>query len=121
VFDRTYEFLMENRISVPRVHILTPVPGTPLYDEMQRQGRIASDDFGRFSGGQVVFQPRNFEPAELQANYWKLYERLFSWKSIWHRFGRNSASLDSYMRMVVLGINLHYRKHIQHRICPGIV
>lgn len=121
VFDRTYEFLMENRISVPRVHILTPVPGTPLYEEMERQGRISSNDFGRFSGGQVVFQPRNFEPAELQASYWKLYERLFSWKSIWHRFGRNAASLDSYMRMVVLGINLHYRKHIQQRICPGIV
>jgi hypothetical protein len=100
---------------------LPPFQAPPLYDEMERQGRMSSDDFGRFSGGHVVFQPRNFEPAELQANYWNLYERLFEWKSILHRIGRNSASLDSYMRMVVLGINLHYRNHIRRRICPGIV
>ena len=88
VFDRTYDFVMGNRISVPRVHILTPVPGTPLYREMLAQGRIVSQDFGRYSGGQVVFRPRRFDPADLQAGYWKLYERLFSWR----RSGTASAA-----------------------------
>ncbi len=121
VFERTYDFVMGNRISVPRVHILTPVPGTPLYRALLAEGRIVSADFGRYSGGQVVFRPRRFDPADLQAGYWKLYERLFSWRAIWHRVGRNRARLGAYLRAFVVGVNLHYRNHIGRRICPGIV
>jgi radical SAM superfamily enzyme YgiQ (UPF0313 family) len=121
VFQRTHDFIMDNRISVPRVHILTPVPGTPLYDQMVREGRILTREFDRFSGGQVVFRPRNLKPDELQAGYWKLYERLFSWRAILQRVGFNRARLPAYMRASVLGVNLHYRRHIQQRICPGIV
>jgi len=121
VFDRTYDFIMDNHISVPRVHILTPVPGTPLYEEMKREGRITSDDIGRFSGGQVVFELKNFSHEEMQAQYWRLYEKLFKVSAIRHRIGRNRARLGAYMRGVVLSVNLHYRNHINRRICPGIV
>jgi len=121
VFERTFEFVMDNAISVPRVHILTPIPGTPLFDELHRDGRILSDEFQRFTGGQVVYQPRHLTPAELQVGYWRLYERLFSWPAIWRRIGRNRAALGPYMRALVLAVNIHYRRHIRHRICPGIV
>jgi radical SAM superfamily enzyme YgiQ (UPF0313 family) len=121
VFDRTYDFLMDNAIPVPRVHILTPVPGTPLYDQMVAEGRIISQEFGRYSGGNVIFRPRHLGPAELQAGYWLLYDRLFSWRGIWHRTSRNPARLGAYLRAFVLAVNLHYRHHIGRRICPGIV
>lgn len=121
VFGRTYDFIMKAGISVPRVHILTPVPGTPLYDRMRGEGRIRHFDFDRYSGGQVVYQPRNLSPGELQSGYWELYERLFSWRGILHRVWRNRASLGPFMRAVVLVTNMHYRYHIHHRITPGIV
>ncbi|MGD2153482.1 MAG: radical SAM protein [Gemmatimonadales bacterium] len=121
VFQRTYDFIIDNAISVPRVHIITPVPGTPLYDELKHEGRILSDEFGRYTGAQVVFRPRLLAPAELQQGYWKLYERLFSWPAIVRRIGRNRASLGAYMRGVVLAVNLQYRRHIRQRINPGIV
>ena len=121
VFERTFEFIQSCRISIPRIHILTPVPGTPLYDDMLAQGRMTSDDFGRFSGGQVVFRPKHFDPQELQDGYWQLYDRLFSWRAILARVVPNPASLGPIMRAVVWGVNLHYRRHVHHRICPGIV
>ncbi len=121
VFQQTYDFLMENRISVPRIHILTPIPGTPLYDRLLADGRIVSPELGRYSGGQVVFRPSRLEPAELQASYWALYERLFSWSSIWHRVSRNRAGLGAWMRAFIVGVNVHYRNHVKRRICPGIV
>ena len=40
VFERTYRFIVDNRIPVPRVHIMTPVPGTPLYEKLEREGRL---------------------------------------------------------------------------------
>lgn len=121
VFKKTYEFITHNKISVPRVHILTPIPGTEMFERMESQGRIISRDFGRYSGGKVNFQPRRMLPDELQAGYWDLYQHLFAWRSILKRTAVNKADLGPYMRAVVWAINLHYRKHVHHKICPGIV
>nr|WP_294905741.1 radical SAM protein [uncultured Lacibacter sp.] len=121
VFQKTYDFIMSNRISVPRVHILTPVPGTALYTEMEQDGRIINKEFGRYSGGQVVFRPKNIQPDELQKNYWKLYESLFTPAGIFKRLLGSPLSVKTMMPFVVMAVNLHYRYHIRHRITPGIV
>ena len=121
VFDRTYRFIVDNRIQVPRVHILTPVPGTPLHDRLEKEGRLLPADLSRYSGGQVVFRPLSIPPEQLQEGYWRLYDRLFTWPGILRRIARNPARLGPYMRAFVFGINLHYRRHVHHRICPGIV
>jgi len=46
---------------------------------------------------------------------------LFKWVSILKRIGTNRANLGPYMRAFVLGVNYHYRQHIQQKITPGIV
>ena len=121
IFQSTYDFIMDNRISVPRVHIMTPIPGTPMFEEYDQEGRIISRDFNRYSGGQVVYRPKNIEPEELQKGYWKLYDQLFSRRNIFKRVIKNNARLHPYMRAFILGVNLHYRNHILNRITPGIV
>lgn len=121
VFRQTLDFIMRARISIPRLHIITPIPGTPLFEEMEREERILTRDFQRYSGGRVVFRPRHIGPERLQREYWSMYEQLFSWRGIAHRAGRNPARLGAVMRGVVMGVNLHYRNHIRRRICPGIV
>jgi radical SAM superfamily enzyme YgiQ (UPF0313 family) len=121
VFQRTFDFIMANGISVPRVHIITPIPGTPLYERMEKDGRILSNDFGCYTGGKVVFRPLHFEAKDLETGYWKLYERLFTWPAILRRALPNRASLGPYMRAVVWIVNVKYRNHIHHRISPGIL
>jgi radical SAM superfamily enzyme YgiQ (UPF0313 family) len=121
IFERTYDFIMGNRIPVPRVHILTPVAGTPLHRRLQAQERLIPVAPERFTGGTVTFVPRRLTPERLQAGYWELYRRLFTWRAIAHRIGPNRARLGPYMRAVVTGVNLHYRNHIRRGITPGIV
>jgi radical SAM superfamily enzyme YgiQ (UPF0313 family) len=121
VFDKTYDFIMNNRIAVPRVHILTPVPGTPMYAQMEKEDRIITRDFNRYSGGQVVYRPKNITPDDLQKNYWKLYESLFKPANILRRLSGSPWNIHPMMRAVGIGVNLHYRHHIKHRITPGIV
>jgi radical SAM superfamily enzyme YgiQ (UPF0313 family) len=121
VFRRTLDFIMDNRIAVPRVHIITPVPGTPLYDQLCRDGRMLSFDISNYTGGKSVFRPKAMSPEELQTGYWDLYAKLFSWRSIVHRIGPNPARLGPYMRAVVWAANLKYRRHIGRRISPGIL
>lgn len=121
VFQDTFDFIVGNRISVPRVHIMTPVPGTPLYEEMEAEGRIASRDLNRYSGGQVVYKPRNISAEDLQAGYWRLYEKLFTLPNIFRRYAGVPGTLDAFMKAFIFGVNLHYRGHISRRITPGIV
>lgn len=121
VFRKTYDFLMNNRISVPRIHIITPVPGTPLFKEMDADDRIISRDFNRYSGGQVVYRPRNMSAQELHDGYWKLYRELFTLKNIYRRAAHNLAGVEPLMRAFFIGVNFHYRIHISKKITPGIV
>ncbi len=121
VFERTFDFIMGNAISVPRVFIVTPVPGTPLYDRMRHNGRLLTEDFSRVNGGEVIFRPSRLTAEQLQEGYWKLYRRLMSLPAILRRVARNRAGLGPYLRAFVLGVNLHYRNHIRRGITPGIV
>ena len=121
IFEKTFRFIMDHRIAVPRVHILTPIPGTPLWDAMNDSGRITSTDYERFSGGKVVFEPSGLDSSALSRGYWQLYEQLFTWGSIRRRLSGNPSSLGPLMRSFIFAGNVHYRRHIQRRICPGIV
>ncbi len=121
IFHKTYDFIMRNKISVSRIHILTPVPGTPLFNELDKMGRIVNYDYTCYTGGNVVFKPQDIDPVELKSRYWELYQKLYSWKSIFKRILPNKANLGMFMRAVTIGTNLHYRYHIKNKITPGIV
>ncbi len=121
VFDRTYDFLMRNEIAVPRIHIVTPVPGTPLWQRLEREGRIVCRDFSRYTGGRIVFRPRTMPAEQIEREYWALYRRLFSLRAIGHRVAHNPAGLGPFMRAFTIGVNFHYRGHIRRGIPPGIV
>ena len=121
VFARTLEFIISHRIAVPRVHILTPIPGTALYRELERDGRITTRDFAAYTGSKVVFRPKQIDPARMQAEYWKLYRRLFSWRGLFGRLVPGHTWLGPYMRGVIWASNLRYRGHVKARISPGIL
>ncbi|MBN1763898.1 MAG: B12-binding domain-containing radical SAM protein [Sedimentisphaerales bacterium] len=46
--------------------ILTPYPGTALYEEYQKQGRILTQDWDKYNGATVVFQPKQMSVDQLR-------------------------------------------------------
>jgi len=47
--------------------IITPFPGTALFEELDKSGRILTKDFSRYDGHcSCVFQPDNLTPADLE-------------------------------------------------------
>jgi radical SAM superfamily enzyme YgiQ (UPF0313 family) len=120
-FDRTADFVLRNRITLPRFYVLTPIPGTPLFERMEREGRIIDDDFGHYNASQVVFQPARMSSEDLQRGYWRLYDRVFAPRSILTRVFGNPMSQSLLSLCFLLGVNLHYRGYVRRRICPGMV
>jgi radical SAM superfamily enzyme YgiQ (UPF0313 family) len=120
-FEHTYRFIMENQVPLPRLYILTPVPGTPMYRDYQSAGKIFNHDLGDYNGGKAVFHPRNMDAATLQENYWRLYERVYAPMAIARRMRGVPRRMELPVRAFIFGTNLHYRRHVYERITPGIV
>jgi radical SAM superfamily enzyme YgiQ (UPF0313 family) len=75
VFKRTVDFVNAAKIDLALYHILTPFPGTRLYEEMERQGRIHDRDWSHYDTGHSVIHPQGMTSEELQNGwYWAVRE-----------------------------------------------
>jgi radical SAM superfamily enzyme YgiQ (UPF0313 family) len=55
VFDQIVDFAMENRLETAFVLILTPMPGTKLFEQMRSGNRIFSHNWFDYDQGTVTF------------------------------------------------------------------
>jgi radical SAM superfamily enzyme YgiQ (UPF0313 family) len=102
VFDRTVEWIEAERLECATFHILTPYPGTPLFRQLEADGRILHRDWDRYDTAHVVFQPARMTPQELAAGYAWCYRRLFSHRSIWRRRPAAMTAAPAYLAMSYL-------------------
>lgn len=102
VFERTTDWIERNRLECATFHILTPYPGTPLFAQMEREGRLLHRDWSQYDTGHVVFRPRNMTPEQLADGYAFCYRRLFSHASIWRRRPSDARAVLPYLAMSYL-------------------
>jgi radical SAM superfamily enzyme YgiQ (UPF0313 family) len=101
-FARTAEWIEENRLECATFHILTPYPATPLFRQMEAEGRLLHRDWERYDTAHAVFRPKNMSPEELEAGYAWIYGRLFSHASIWRRRPADWRAVPAYLAMSYL-------------------
>jgi radical SAM superfamily enzyme YgiQ (UPF0313 family) len=94
VFDRTVDWAIEQGIETATFHILTPYPGTALYARMAGDGRLLHRDWELYDTRHVVFRPRSMRPEELEAGYWRAYERFYRWGSILRGARHHESAVD---------------------------
>jgi radical SAM superfamily enzyme YgiQ (UPF0313 family) len=82
VFAQTVDWAVQQGIETATFHILTPYPDTPLFQRMQRGGRITSLDWNRYDTRHVVFTPRRMSAGELENGYQRAYREFYSWANI---------------------------------------
>jgi radical SAM superfamily enzyme YgiQ (UPF0313 family) len=120
--EKTGEFIIKNKITVPRFYILTPIPGTDFYNEMLAQGRIVNHDIYSYNGAEAVHQPEHMLPQELTDAYWKLYKRVFSVGAIFRRTVLRKGFFHHPLKyMFYLYVNFYYRYQIYNGITPNII
>jgi radical SAM superfamily enzyme YgiQ (UPF0313 family) len=92
----------DNRIECSTFHILTPYPATPLFRQMDAEGRLLHRDWSLYDTAHAVFRPRHMSPEELEAGYAWTYRRLFSHASIWRRRPEDWRAVVPYLAMSYL-------------------
>jgi len=104
VFERTAQFAIDSGIDLPRFAILTPFPGTALYDRLDKEGRILTKDWELYDGQHVVFQPALMSVSALEKGNVEAWRQTYSYGSIARRMRHSPVS-----RLLYLGANFGYR------------
>jgi radical SAM superfamily enzyme YgiQ (UPF0313 family) len=99
VFDRTVEWAVSHGIETATFHILTPYPGTGLYQQMQAQNRLVHRNWDLYDTRHVVYRPAQLTAEELETGYWRAYREFYAWKNIFAGAWTN-ASWSERMRHV---------------------
>ena len=109
VFDAANEFLTKSKTAFFQSCIVTPYPGTPVFERLRSEGRILTDDWSKYDATKVIIQPKNFSPEVLLNSANQLQENIYSTKSIWQRALPNMmCGLDS--AVFYYSLNKGYQK-----------
>lgn len=110
VFKTTLHMCNYLGIDGVTVSILTPLPKTPLYYQLKKEGRLLTDDWSYYNGKtRVAFKPKNMSAEELFDGYMWFRRNFYSLKSITTRL-RKSKSNILYNLIVNLGYKVSIRK-----------
>ena len=88
VFDQTLEFIMKSRMDVVGTRILTPYPGTRLYERLLREDRLLARDWWLrgYPPYTLVFQPKSMTADDLLRGYARLNRHAYSLSAMMKRF-----------------------------------
>jgi radical SAM superfamily enzyme YgiQ (UPF0313 family) len=82
VFDRTVDWAISQGIETATFHILTPYPGTALYQRMAAQDRLCHSNWNLYDTRHVVYHPAKISPETLEQGYWRAYRNFYRWSAI---------------------------------------
>jgi anaerobic magnesium-protoporphyrin IX monomethyl ester cyclase len=74
----TLRFALKQKIDTIQISILTPFPGTKVYDFLNAQKRIFSKNWSLYDGQHIVFDPKLLSARELQLTVVKAYAKFYS-------------------------------------------
>ena len=97
VFDRTVEWAIGQGIETATFHILTPYPGTALYDRIAAEQRLLHSNWDLYDTRHTVFQPKQMTPTQLEEGYWRAYAAFYQWSAIW-RGASSKANATAQLR-----------------------
>lgn len=85
VFERTARYIVDTGFDLPQISIFTPFPGTPIFEKLQREGRILTWDWSCYNGQRAVFQPLQMSAGELERGTDWVRRQCFRWSALARR------------------------------------
>ena len=120
VFERTLVFATEARVFMALFALLTPYPGTMLFERLRAEGRLLDerwwlrpnrDDF-------PLYRPRRMSPERLYEGWQDTWRRFYSTGAILRRFAGVSFK-TAFSILSFFPLNLHQRRLTQDKILGG--
>jgi len=108
VFQESLDFLQRNNISTASFNILTPYPGTRVYEQFKKENRLLTTNWKYYNHATVVFKPKHMTPFELQEGQTWVKKEFSKISSIVKRFPHNLSH-----PLLYLAMNFATRKNVK--------
>lgn len=108
VFDETWKTVLETNVVHTIFFVLTPFPGTRIYEKLSAEGRILHRDWSKYNMKDVVYKPSGMTAEQLEAGLKKVTEaandpdRLIHSLNVFAQKSEKKISLSFGERMVLL-------------------
>jgi radical SAM superfamily enzyme YgiQ (UPF0313 family) len=87
IFKETWNFVKKSKIYTASFSILTPLPGTPVYNRLFNEDRLLTKDWSKYNFQKnVVFKPKNMTELELIEGFKWVYSNYYSFSEFIKRF-----------------------------------
>ncbi len=119
VFEETLQFAMEQRFYLAAFNHLIPFPGTPLYTDLENDGRLIHSRWWLEPGvkfGDVVYNPTNFSPMELAQLCYDARRKFYTLSSTFQRATNWRANTSGFYQMAqYLWLNVFSERAVHQR------
>ncbi|MBN1991317.1 MAG: B12-binding domain-containing radical SAM protein [Anaerolineae bacterium] len=103
VFERTAEWAIAQGIETATFHILTPYPGTVLYQRMATQKRLTTNNWDLYDTRHAVYRPARMTAETLEQGYWRAYRDFYRWGAIWQGAWTKDRATDKLRHLAYAG------------------
>jgi radical SAM superfamily enzyme YgiQ (UPF0313 family) len=92
--------------------ILTPYPGTEIFEQYRRQGRLLTEDWDRYNGSTVCYQPERMTVNELRHAQMSAFHEFYAMPSALRRLRVLPFKKHSWMANLAIqrGLSYYYSK-----------
>lgn len=78
IFHQTLTTIQQLQLDIADFSILTPFPGTSIYQTYEKEGRLLTKDWTHYTFKEVVYTPKQMTPEELQQGVQWLYQNFYN-------------------------------------------
>ena len=90
---------MKNSLAMINMGIMTPFPGTDIYDMAKKENKFFDYDWEHYTGANLVWNHPTMSKKQIEENYDRFRKKFYSWSSIMRRFWPNRAQPMYYFAM----------------------
>lgn len=102
------ERVSELGLDMIRFAILTPLPGSALFRQLEQEGRILTRDWSKYNQHYAVYQPSHMSPQRLEEIHRWVWKETYRFSRVFARL-RNSPNKTLREKAVLLGANIGFK------------
>jgi len=111
-FDSILDFAIKSRMEAADFGVLTPYPGTVLYERLKKQRRLIDDDWWlKYKGEDVVYTPKQMTREELYEGWVSMMREYYTIPSTFRRCSTGIKRRSLFANVLNYKVNMGYRRN----------